>query len=468
MDDDICATLSGTKEQLCLLSMELSDDQIVVWALYAVIIYTLAVIAAYLFTIWIEYRHQREIRETIRQSGPSEALIKTGILTGAKLPKSYGMDSSHGVARHDWGKMKGGRIGDALLKLIGAYLYTKPEDQVVQGLRPSNSFLLENDKGSSVNIVALYDVLIRMVLIVTFAGVAAVLLLSGLALQNSRHSDVRTIACQNLLEYDPEKYEEECSGVSNSSLVDSINNIIALSATKFWITVFGLLGAVSMFIVFLFVEKVFIKKWFRKLSVEFDKVLDSSESMQLIEIVDSNMYGLRKESDRIMEKMSENIDNMGKLSEGIEDIVESMKQLVSYNQKNLESVTEKMHVEFANMQEKGISIFLHERFAQQIQRLLDGVIDHVEDTTNENKEIKEEIEKFVEKIESQSREFMNMHEEKMMMIIEQIKEEDKELNGEYVEEIIEKTIEKMSDIHIELQTINERISQQANDNSMEM
>ena len=202
------------------------------------------------------------------------------------------------------------RLTATLSRYLNVFFSTPSLQQARTGLKPSIVYLTSIDDVPPVNLVRAFDIIIRLALLMTFAGIAAALYIAG--------RDIGALATTDggLAE----------SLDSMSKVTAPVIHLIQTASTKFIITVVGLTLGISLLLIHYGGEAVH-KRRLQQLSSELDKFSNDKAVQDLVIDPDDALA-----NSGAMRAITDNIQKLSKLADAFDDkLIDGMQRIITDN-----------------------------------------------------------------------------------------------------------------------------------------
>lgn len=373
------------------LSGLFTNPDLIVYSAIGIAGYIILFLILYIFYVLSEYHQINQLKSILKKRLPNEEkYLKLKNYVGIATSDSKGNSRNNRT-----------RIRKLLVRFFHTFESVDSNQHYTEDVLPIETFFKKHLTESRISIVGAFDILIRISLAVTFAGLAAILFTTGLEIEDISKNKVNTFQNVGQLKTTDNNSSttQGDNGVDKTSkkpktLSDAVLKIISSAASKFWITATGYGLGLLMYIIYLIFENILISRLVT-LANRLEPILHDGEVMDHIKKDKSSLS--TNERNKLSKALLDNIESIGKLGEKVnDDLIDKLGNMVSDNKLVVDAILEHIHNQFKVLQERGIALPVQKYVSEEISLLIKNLTDDVSHSTNVNAKILEIAEKYID------------------------------------------------------------------------
>ena len=287
----------------------------------------------------------------------------------------------------------------SLAHLLHTLEETNSDVHRLEGIRPADAFLVEKSARSNVPIERAFTVLTQLSLAVTFAGLAAVLVIASgnIAELAKQQADAREIVAETEgADTDTDGTATEAEEQPQKSISDAVLEILKTAGSKFWITAFAYGFGLMMLLSFYAGEKIWNNR-LRSLGKRIEGILDTEKAQEYATVGEGNLS--QKQKNDFQKILTENAENIASIGKEVNDkLIEKLGNIAKDNKFMTEALLSEIHSSFDNLAGRGLRIHIQEKFSSTVNDAMKNITDEVSFTSKQISEYSEEISKYSQEV----------------------------------------------------------------------
>lgn len=419
-DDNYITTISGL----------FGGDRLVDYALILTILYVGAFLLCYFAEFSRNFQELRNFNSLINKSNDSDCydnLRKMARLNRSQQNGSAGDGSADAtdvalrISRNLRAFFFPHRVSTRLSRAKGSVscLFDAFEDvdsdrHRLEQIRPAAIFLVNNCLPSRVPIERAFTVLTQISLAITFAGLAAVLVIAGNNISNlaNPEADANQIVSeetspslenisddQEIQAPSENVSENEAEPSSPEDISGSVIQILSTAGSKFWITAFAYSFGLGMLLIYYGAEKIW-RNHLRALGYAIESILNTDCALRHARKGDDNLSAQEKVSfQKILSENAENIANVGK--EVNDKLIEKLARIATDNKAITDSILININSSFEDLAGKGLRIHVQDSFSGAMDNAIKQIADDASFSSQQIGELNTNIKELIVQLGSE-------------------------------------------------------------------